>query len=54
MIRGIADYADNRNNYLWQDYAAGTAAAFARQLLIIIQPSIVAGMDRVAASQSMY
>lgn len=33
VIRGISDYADSHKNYLWQGYAAATAAAFARQVL---------------------
>ncbi len=44
VIRGIADYADSHMNGIWQPYAAGTAAAFARELLLIIQPSAVSKM----------
>lgn len=33
VIRGICDYADSHKNKLWQKYAAGTAAAFAKFLL---------------------
>jgi nucleoside phosphorylase len=33
VIRGISDYADSHKNYMWQGYAAATAAAFARQVL---------------------
>lgn len=33
VIRGICDYADSHKNYIWQPYAAATAAAFARALL---------------------
>lgn len=44
VIRGIADYADSHMNGMWQPYAAGTAAAFARELLLIIQPSAVSKM----------
>lgn len=39
VIRGIADYADSHKNGTWQPYAAGTAAAFARELLLTVQPS---------------
>ena len=39
VIRGIADYADSHKNEMWQHYAAGTAAAFARELLLTIGPS---------------
>ena len=38
VIRGIADYADSHQNRLWQNYAAGTAAAFTREFLFTIQP----------------
>lgn len=33
VIRGITDYADSHRNNIWHNYAAATAAAFARQLL---------------------
>ncbi|KXJ88858.1 hypothetical protein Micbo1qcDRAFT_166307 [Microdochium bolleyi] len=33
VIRGICDYADNRKNDDWQNYAAATAAAYAAYLL---------------------
>ena len=38
VIRGICDYADSHSNSKWVNYAAGTAAAFARELLYILQP----------------
>lgn len=50
VIRGIADYADSHKNQIWQPYAAGTAAAFARELLLTIQPSTVAEMDNVQST----
>ena len=33
IIRGISDYADSHKSDLWRSYAAGKAAAFARELL---------------------
>lgn len=36
VIRGICDYADSHKNKLWQDYAAATAAAYAKELLYVI------------------
>lgn len=33
VIRGICDYADSHKNKQWQEYAAATAAAFAKELL---------------------
>ena len=44
IIRGIADYADSHKNDLWQNYAAGTAAVFAREFLLTLQPQVVNGM----------
>ncbi|KAL3454233.1 hypothetical protein BJX65DRAFT_85677 [Aspergillus insuetus] len=38
-IRGICDYSDSHKNNQWQDYAAGTAAAYARELLQSSVPS---------------
>ena len=50
VIRGIADYADSHKNEIWQPYAAATAAAFAREMLLIIPPSAVARMDPVQST----
>ncbi|KAH0538460.1 hypothetical protein FGG08_004958 [Glutinoglossum americanum] len=36
VIRGICDYADSHKNDRWQEYAAATAAAYAKDLLSII------------------
>jgi nucleoside phosphorylase len=36
VIRGICDYADAFKNKLWQEYAAATAAAYAKLLLGVI------------------
>jgi nucleoside phosphorylase len=36
VIRGICDYADSHKNKEWQPYAAGTAAAYAKELLGVI------------------
>ena len=52
VIRGISDYCDSHKSGLWQNYAAATAAAFAKQFLFTIQPSIVVDIDPVAVSQS--
>jgi nucleoside phosphorylase len=41
VIRGICDYADSHKNKQWQDYAAGTAAAYAKELLSVIPSSKV-------------
>lgn len=36
VIRGISDYADSHKNDQWQGYAAATAAAFAKELLLAV------------------
>lgn len=36
IIRGICDYADSHKNWIWQPYAAVTAAAYAKELLLVI------------------
>jgi nucleoside phosphorylase len=36
VIRGICDYADSHKNKRWQHYASATAAAYAKELLLII------------------
>ena len=41
VIRGVSDYADTHKNYKWQAHAAGTAAAYARELLSAIPPADV-------------
>jgi len=41
VIRGICDYADSHKNKKWQVYAAGTAAACAKELLSMIPPAEV-------------
>ncbi|KAL7921712.1 hypothetical protein ACQKWADRAFT_295058 [Trichoderma austrokoningii] len=38
VIRGICDYSDSHHNDLWQGYAAMTAAAYAKNLLLQIFP----------------
>ena len=40
-IRGICDYSDSHKPKTWQDYAAATAAAYARELLEVIPPLAV-------------
>jgi hypothetical protein len=39
VIRGICDYADSHKNKLWQEYAAATAAAYAKLLLSYVRNS---------------
>jgi nucleoside phosphorylase len=42
VIRGICDYADSHKHKQWQPYAAATAAAYAKELLLIMAPGEVA------------
>jgi nucleoside phosphorylase len=41
VIRGISDYADSHKNDGWKLYAAGAAAAFAKELLHCVAPAAV-------------
>ncbi|KAL3461840.1 nucleoside phosphorylase domain-containing protein [Aspergillus heterothallicus] len=43
VIRGICDYADSHKNKQWQCYAAATAAAYAKELLGMVQTSDATG-----------
>lgn len=45
IVRGISDYADGRKNDKWQPYAALTAAAYAKELLLHL--SSVEGTPRM-------
>lgn len=47
VIRGISDYADTHKNHQWQAYAAGTAAAYAKELLSVIPAADVINTRRV-------
>jgi nucleoside phosphorylase len=42
VVRGICDYADSHKNKRWQPYAAGIAAAYAKEVLKVIPPADVA------------
>lgn len=45
VIRGICDYADSHKNKKWQEYAAVTAAAFAKELINFIPQSQVVNAE---------
>ncbi|KAI9652811.1 MAG: hypothetical protein M1821_007809, partial [Bathelium mastoideum] len=47
VIRGICDYADSHKNKRWQPYAAGTAAAYAKELLSVVPAASVAEVRTV-------
>jgi nucleoside phosphorylase len=41
VIRGICDNADSHKNMAWQEHAAAVAAAYAKELLLIVPPNEV-------------
>ncbi|KAL7896637.1 purine and uridine phosphorylase [Trichoderma sp. TUCIM 5745] len=41
VVRGICDYADSHKNKRWQPYAAATAAAYAKEVLLVTPTSEV-------------
>lgn len=47
IIRGISDYTDLYKNDKWQAHAAGTAAAYAKELLSVIRTTEVMTTHRV-------
>jgi nucleoside phosphorylase len=49
VIRGICDYSDSHKNKEWQGYAAMTAAAYAKDLLIRIPPNKVEAEQKISS-----
>ena len=47
VIRGICDYGDSHINDLWQNYAAPTAAAYARELLESMDGNEIANIPKI-------
>lgn len=47
VIRGISDYSDSHKNSAWQPYAAATAAAYGKVLLLEIPPEAVKNMEPI-------
>lgn len=47
VIRGICDYSDDHKNKIWQPYSAVVAAAYAKDLLRVIQPQEVETMEAI-------
>jgi nucleoside phosphorylase len=47
VIRGISDYADSHKNKMWYPYAAATAAAYAKELLLVIPGQAVIEMSPI-------
>lgn len=50
VIRGICDYSDDHKHKLWQPYSAVVAAAYAKDLLRVVQPQDVEDTETVANS----
>ena len=48
VIRGICDYADSHKHKRWQNYAAATAAAYAKELLQVTPAQGVKGLEKAA------
>jgi nucleoside phosphorylase len=48
VVRGICDYADTHKNKRWQPYAAAVAAAYMKELLLVVQPHEVAKASHAA------
>ncbi|KAF3909963.1 hypothetical protein ABW20_dc0106287 [Dactylellina cionopaga] len=48
VVRGICDYSDDHKNDRWQPYAALTAAAYAKDLLRVVQPKDVENTKAIA------
>ncbi|KAB5513458.1 nucleoside phosphorylase domain-containing protein [Coniochaeta sp. 2T2.1] len=50
IIRGICDYSDSHKNKAWQPYAAGAAAAYAKEVLLVIPKATAANASTVHGS----
>ena len=53
VIRGICDYCDSHKNKIWQPYAAGIAAAYAKELLLTLPPKQVEDMPKSKILESI-
>ncbi|KAF2170336.1 hypothetical protein M409DRAFT_64115 [Zasmidium cellare ATCC 36951] len=47
VIRGICDYCDSHKNKQWHSYASAAAAAWAKELLRNIQPSLLSNENTI-------
>ncbi|KAL9088207.1 MAG: hypothetical protein Q9165_006334 [Trypethelium subeluteriae] len=54
VIRGICDYADSHKNKRWQPYAAVAAAAYAKELLLLVPAVDVSMMQTVHEATREY
>ncbi|KAH6642103.1 hypothetical protein C7974DRAFT_384834 [Boeremia exigua] len=53
VVRGICDYSDSHKNDAWHGYAALSAAAYAKQLLSQIAPSLIESQPKLIDSLNM-
>lgn len=52
VIRGICDYADSHANKAWQQYAAAAAAAYAKELLLMVPQPQARGINKSGDSNT--
>ncbi|GAP83117.1 putative ankyrin repeat-containing domain protein [Rosellinia necatrix] len=52
VVRGVSDYADSHKNTTWQGFAAATAAAYAREILINLPKQMVLSSKYGTSSRS--
>ncbi|KAF3150399.1 hypothetical protein EYR41_004733 [Orbilia oligospora] len=52
VVRGISDYCDSHKNKQWQGYAAATAAAYTKELLLNLPASQRPGVDAAGESNA--
>src|ERR1700709_746877 len=53
VVRGICDYADSHKNKQWQEYAAATAAAYAKEILSVIPRTQITKTPTVTTTPSI-
>ena len=51
VIRGISDYADSHKNDIWQPYAASTAAAYAKELISVMNWQAITKIRPIASGE---
>ena len=54
IVRGICDYSDSHKNNTWQRYAAATAAAYAKELLLMVPSADVGKTNFSECLKSLY
>jgi nucleoside phosphorylase len=52
VIRGICDYSDSHKNKNWQEYAAATAASYAREILLTMTERFAEELDEPLTGES--